>query len=303
MGAPGLYAAQVLDAQAGPGLAGAVTSGSLLVAVPVAVLAGLVSFLSPCVLPLVPGYLSYVTGLVGTDLAGPDEGGAPGGGAAPGGAARDVSLDGTVRTRPRTRARTRARTGRGRALAGTALFVLGFSAVFVSLGAFFGYAGSNLVAHETLVNRVLGVLTIVLGLSFLGLLPGMSREFRAMHLAPRGGLAAAPVLGVLFGVGWAPCIGPTLGAVQALAFDSANAGRGALLTFFYCLGLGLPFLGFAVGLRWLLGTVGWFKGHYAAVVRAGGIMLCLLGLLLLTGLWSELSVQLRIWTSNFRAPL
>lgn len=262
----------------------AVTSGSLLIAVPVAVIAGLVSFLSPCVLPLVPGYLSYVTGLAGTELAEPD-GPERSGGA--GGAA----------------VATKVRTGRHRVLAGTALFVLGFSAVFVSLGAFFGYVGSNLVEHETTVNRVLGVLTIVLGLSFLGLLPGMKREFRAMHLAPRGGLAAAPVLGVLFGVGWAPCIGPTLGAVQAMAFDSANAGRGALLTFAYCLGLGLPFLGFALGMRRLLGTVGWFKAHYRLVVRTGGVMLCVLGLLLLTGLWSELSVQMRIWTSNFETFL
>jgi cytochrome c-type biogenesis protein len=258
-----------------------VTSGSLLLAVPVAALAGLVSFLSPCVLPLVPGYLSYVTGLAGADLAG-----AAGGPGAAG--------EGAVRTGVR---------GRHRAVAGAALFVLGFSAVFVSLGAFFGYVGSNLIEHQTTVNRVLGAITIVLGLSFLGLLPGMSREYRALHLAPRAGLAAAPVLGVLFGVGWAPCIGPTLGAVQAMAFDSASAGRGAFLTFVYSLGLGLPFIAFAFGMRRLLGALGWVRAHHRAVQRAGGVMLCVLGVLLLTGVWSELSVQMRIWTSQFRTVL
>jgi cytochrome c-type biogenesis protein len=270
-------------------LAETVTSGSLLLAVPVAALAGLVSFLSPCVLPLVPGYLSYVTGLAGADLA-------------PGEAAAG---EGAVATRVRRR-QHRWRAGeapRQRMVAGAGLFVLGFSAVFVSLGAFFGYVGSNLIEHETTVNRVLGAVTVLLGLSFLGLLPGMSREYRALHLAPRAGLAAAPVLGVLFGVGWAPCIGPTLGAVQAMAFDSANAGRGALLTFVYCLGLGLPFVGFALGLRRLLGAVGWVKAHYLLVQRAGGVMLCLLGVLLLTGLWSELSVQMRIWTAGFETAL
>lgn len=237
-----------------------VTSGSLLLAIPVALLAGLVSFLSPCVLPLVPGYVGYVTGLAGQDL----------------GEAR-----------------------RGRILAGTSLFVLGFSAVFVSLGAAFGYAGTHLVEHETTVNRVLGAVTIVLGLSFLGWLPGFRRDLRMMHRAPRGGLLAAPVLGVLFGVGWTPCIGPTLGAVQAMAFDSASAGRGAVLTFVYCLGLGLPFILVGLGMRRAMGAVGWVRAHHLTVMRAGGVMLCALGLLLITGLWTELSVQLRIWTADF----
>jgi len=242
----------------------AVTSGSLLVALPVALLAGLVSFGSPCVLPLVPGYLSYVTGMAGADL----------------GAAR-----------------------RGRVLAGTVLFVLGFAAVFVSFGAAFGYVGANLVEHLDAVNRVLGVITVLLGLSFLGVLPGAQREFRWLHRAPPAGLVAAPVLGVLFGVGWTPCIGPTLGAVQALAFDSASAGRGALLTFVYSLGLGLPFIAAAVGLRRALGALGWVRTHHRGVMATGGVMLCTLGILLLTGVWTTLSVHLRIWTSGFETAI
>jgi cytochrome c-type biogenesis protein len=241
-----------------------ITSGSLLVAMPVALLAGLVSFLSPCVLPLVPGYLSYVTGLAGADLE----------------AHR-----------------------RGRILAGTTLFVLGFAAVFVSFGAAFGYVGSHLVAHTDAVDRVLGVITILLGLSFLGLLPGTGREFRLLHRAPTAGLWAAPLLGVLFGVGWSPCIGPTLGAVQALAFDSASAGRGALLTFVYSLGLGLPFIAVALGLRRALGAIGWVRAHHRVVMRAGGAMLCLLGVLLITGVWESLSVHLRIWSSGFETAI
>jgi cytochrome c-type biogenesis protein len=216
------------------------------------------------VLPLVPGYLSYVTGLAGVDLQ----------------AHR-----------------------RGRILAGTTLFVLGFAAVFVSFGAAFGYVGSHLVAHTDAVDRVLGAITLLLGLSFLGLLPGTGREFRWLHRAPGAGLWAAPVLGVLFGVGWSPCIGPTLGAVQALAFDSASAGRGALLTFVYSLGLGLPFIAVALGLRRALGAIGWVRGHHRVVMRAGGAMLCLLGVLLITGVWETLSVHLRIWSSGFETAI
>lgn len=253
-----------LAAVVGESFSTTVTSGSLLLAAPIALLAGLISFASPCVLPLVPGYLAYVTGLAGTDL----------------GVAR-----------------------RGRVLAGTTLFVLGFAAVSVSFGALFGYAGAELIERQDTVNRVLGVVTILLGLSFLGVLPGLRREARWLHRAPASGLVAAPVLGVLFGVGWSPCIGPTLGAVQALAFDSASAERGALLTFIYSLGLGLPFIGIALGMRRLLGAVDWVRSHHLVVMRAGGVMMCVLGILLLTGLWTELSVQMRIWTANFSTPI
>jgi cytochrome c-type biogenesis protein len=186
-------------AAAAGGLSDTVLTGSLLLALPIALLAGLVSFLSPCVLPLVPGYLSYVTGLVGADLG---------------------------------------QSRKGRMFAGTLLFVLGFTAVFVSFGALFGGLGATLQEHANVITKVLGALTIALGLSFMGVIPGFQRDLR-FHRAPTVGLLGAPLLGVLFGLGWTPCIGPTLAAVQTLAYNQASAARGALLTAVYCLGLGL----------------------------------------------------------------
>jgi cytochrome c-type biogenesis protein len=237
----------------------AVTDGPLLVALPVAAAAGLVSFLSPCVLPLVPGYLSYVTGLAGVDL-------------------EDHR--------------------RGRVLLGSGLFVLGFSAVFVSEGALFGGLGSELLVHQRVVDIVLGSLTVVLGLAFLGYLPGMQRELR-FHRLPQAGIAGAPVLGVLFGVGWTPCLGPTLGAVQALAFTQASAARGALLTFGYCLGLGMPFLLTALAMRRAFGVFAVIKRHYGVVVRTGGGMLVVIGLLLVSGLWQQLMIHLQVTVNGF----
>ncbi|WP_329322009.1 cytochrome c biogenesis CcdA family protein [Streptomyces sp. NBC_01262] len=237
-----------------------VLSGALLAAVPIAVLGGLVSFFSPCVLPLVPGYLSYVTGVTGTDLA---------------------------------------EAKRGRMVAGASLFVLGFTAVFVSGGALFGNFGWTLQEHKDVITKVLGALTIVMGLAFMGLVGGFTqREFR-FHRRPAMGLAGAPLLGVLFGIGWTPCIGPTLGAVQTLAFNEASAARGALLTVFYCLGLGLPFIIAAVAFRRALGAFGWVKRHYVWVMRIGGGMLVAVGVLLVTGVWDHIVYQMQIWSSGF----
>jgi cytochrome c-type biogenesis protein len=237
-----------------------VLSGALLAAVPIAVLGGLVSFFSPCVLPLVPGYLSYVTGVTGTDLA---------------------------------------EAKRGRMVAGASLFVLGFTAVFVSGGALFGNFGWTLQEHKDVITKVLGALTIVMGLAFMGLVGGFTqREFR-FHRRPAMGLAGAPLLGVLFGIGWTPCIGPTLGAVQTLAFNEASAARGALLTVFYCLGLGLPFILAAVAFRRALGAFGWVKRHYVWVMRIGGGMLVAVGVLLVTGVWDHIVYQMQIWSSGF----
>ena len=256
----------------------AVTDGPLLVALPVAAAAGLVSFLSPCVLPLVPGYLSYVTGLSGADLG--DARAAPAG-------------DVLVRTTTAVR---------GRVLLGSVLFVLGFSAVFVTGGALFGGLGSELVAHKAVVDRVLGVLTVVMGLAFLGLLPGLQREVR-VHSLPVAGLAGAPLLGVLFGVGWTPCLGPTLAAVQALAYTQASAGRGALLTAAYCLGLGVPFVLTGLAFRRALGAFAVVKRHYAVVMRVGGALLVLVGLLLVSGLWEQAMVHLRGLVAGATAPI
>lgn len=236
-----------------------VSDGSLLLAVPVAFLVGFISFLSPCTLPLVPGYLSYVTGMVGADLE-----------------------DAGARTQ-----------GRARVALGAALFVLGFTVVFVSFGALFGHFGSRLAAHSLVVNRVLGVVTIGLGVAFLGFVPMLKREWRIRRL-PRAGLAGAPLLGVVFGVGWAPCLGPTLGAIQTLAFNEGSAAKGALLTFVYCLGLGLPFVVVALAFRRAMGALAVVKRHYRAVTVIGGVMLIVVGLLLVTGLWNEFSIWMRI---------
>ncbi|MFI1396352.1 cytochrome c biogenesis CcdA family protein [Streptomyces sp. NPDC020681] len=237
-----------------------VLGGALVLALPIAVLGGLVSFFSPCVLPLVPGYLSYVTGVSGTDLA---------------------------------------EARRGRMVAGASLFVLGFTAVFVSGGALFGYFGSTLQGQREVLSKILGVLMILLGVFFMGMMPWLTqREFR-FHKRPVTGLAGAPLLGALFGVGWTPCIGPTLSAVQVLAAEQASAGRGAILTVAYCIGLGLPFVLAAVAFRKALGAFGWVKRHYVWVMRTGGIMMIATGVLLLTGVWDTLVQQMQGWTNGF----
>src|SRR4051795_4189624 len=259
--------------------------GTLLLAIPVAFAAGLISFLSPCVLPLVPGYLSYVTGLSGADLAGTaavSDG--------PGTAVAPAAQLAAQRTH--------------RVLLGSVLFVLGFSLVFISEGTLFGHLGNlgsdYLLEHQTLVNRVGGVLTIALGVVFLGVLPRTQREWR-FHRLPRAGVAGAPLLGVLFAVGWTPCIGPTLGTVLQLAFDQslATAGRGALLTAAYCVGLGVPFVIAGLAFRRALGAFAVVKRHYSLVVWTGGLMLIAVGVLLLTGEWTSLSRHLRDTFSGY----
>ena len=242
-----------------------VANGALWAALPIAFAAGIVAFLSPCVLPLAPGYVSYITGLTGAELA-------------------DI------------------RGRRFQVLAGSLLFVLGFSIVFVSYGALFGGAGSLLLEYSDTINRVLGVVVILMGLAFVGLIPGLQREYR-LHRLPTWGVAGAPVLGVLFGLGWTPCIGPTLTAVQTLAFAEASALRGAILSFVYCLGLGLPFVLLALAFSRMAGAIGWVRRHYVWVMRAGGGMLIVVGILLVTGLWTDFTIWLRVQVPGFETVL
>jgi cytochrome c-type biogenesis protein len=238
--------------------------GSLLLAIPVALVAGLVSFFSPCVVPLLPGYLSYATGLSGADL-------------------EDAK--------------------RGRMVLGSLLFVLGFTAVFVAFGIAAGEIGARLVEHERQLTVVLGVVTIVLGLAFAGLVPGLQRDWR-IHKVPAVGLAAAPLLGVVFGLGWTPCVGPTLGVITSLSINEASPGRGALLSAVFALGLGLPFILAAVAYRRMLGAFALIRRHQQWVTRIGGLMLVIVGILLVTGWWSYLVTWLQLHLlTGFEAPV
>jgi cytochrome c-type biogenesis protein len=236
-----------------------ITNGSLLLALPLALAAGAVSFLSPCVLPLVPGFLSYVTGMTGVDLAD---------------------------------------RHRGRLLAGALLFVAGFTVVFVSAGVFVGAFGVFLIDHRRLLQEILGSLTIVLGLAFMGAVPWFQRDLR-VHRRPSLGLLGAPMLGVLFGLGWSPCVGPTLTAVLALSLDGGSATRGGILAVAYSLGLGLPFVLVALAFRRVMGALGWVKSHYVWVMRLGGAMLVAIGVLLVSGVWNDMTVQMQIWVNGF----
>jgi cytochrome c-type biogenesis protein len=230
----------------------AVQSGPLLIAAAVAVLVGVVGFLSPCVLPLVPGYLSYVAGLSGD--------------------AEEPS--------------------RRRTVSGATLFVLGFTVVLVAQGALFGQLGGDIRLHAVALEQVLGGLTIVMGLVFLGRIGFLQRELK-IHRLPRAGLIGAPLLGFGFGLAWTPCLTPTFTAVYGLSTSTATAGRGAFLMACYCLGLGIPFVLVALGFDWVSRALQFVRRRRAWVSGIGGALLIAIGLLLVTGEWNQLVIQLQ----------
>ncbi|NTV38449.1 MAG: cytochrome c biogenesis protein CcdA [Demequinaceae bacterium] len=241
-----------------------VLSGSLLAAIPVALLAGLISFVSPCVVPLVPGYLGYVSGMAGAGAAGNQTG----------------------------------RASRHRLVWGVVMFIAGFTAVFVLLGVAFASLGARVEGQIDLITRILGVLVVVMGFVFLGAVPFMQRE-RRVHISPKAGLWGAPLLGVVFGLGWTPCIGPTLAAVLTLSLSEATATRGVILAVAYSLGLGVPFLVLALWMDRSRAILGWLRRHRLALMRFGGAVLVVLGLLLVTGLWGEITAQMQQWIDGF----
>ena len=227
-----------------PGVGELVGDGQLLVAVPLALLAGLVSFLSPCILPLVPGYLGYVGGL------------ADGG-----------------------------RAGRGRLLVGVSLFILGFMIVFVVMNALAGTAGLWLVIHRELITRISGVIVIAVGLVFIGQFAFLQRTVKPAWL-PATGLAGAPLLGIIFGIGWTPCLSPTLAAITLLSLDGGSPTAGVVLGVAYSLGLGIPFVLVALGFGWVAASVAWIKKRIRLVNIVGGALLIIIGVLMVSGIWS-----------------
>ncbi|MEJ8280597.1 cytochrome c biogenesis CcdA family protein [Pseudonocardia spirodelae] len=270
-------------------------SGPLLLAALVALAAGLVSFASPCVVPLVPGYLAYLAGLVGAQsppvtpaeateraAARRDGAGAPAGTAT----AAPVRDD-----------------GRWRVAGAALLFVAGFTVVFGAIMVGVVWLSDVLIDNEALLQRAGGVVMIVMGLAFAGWIPALQREYRS-HWTPRAGLLGAPLLGAVFGLGWVPCIGPTLAGVVAVAAGTGGgSARGIVLILAYCAGLGIPFVLIALGATRAVRALGWLRRHTRAVQVAGGVLLILVGALLVSGLWSQWLVKLQVSIAGFTPPI
>ena len=259
-----------------------VFDGALWLALPIAMLAGLVSFLSPCVLPLVPGYLGFLGGAAGaTGAATTGVGGATAG--AGGG-------------------RTAARRGRGRLLLGVVLFIAGFTVVFVAMGVLAGSVGRFFIQYQDPITRVLGVVVIVMGLVFLGVF-GFAQRTVKPQVRSNLGLIGAPLLGVAMGIGWAPCIGPTYTAILSISLTQADPWRAVALAVAYSLGLGIPFVLLAVGFGWATRSVAFLRRHIRAVNIIGGVLLVILGLLMVTGVWTSVMSQLQGVIGSVELPL
>lgn len=244
-----------------------VADGSLLLAVPIALLAGVISFLSPCVLPLVPGYLGFIGGAVTPRAT----------------AAATASGSVTVAAPAPTR---------GRLLGGVLLFIAGFTVVFMAINILGGTLGVFLIEYSDIITRILGVLVILLGLVFLGWF-GVAQRTARPQVRGNLGLVGAPLLGLALGIGWAPCIGPTLAVILNMSFDSASAGRGAILGLAYSLGLGIPFLLITLGFGWATRSVSFLRRHIRTVNIIGGVMLIAVGVLMVSGVWSMWMAQLQ----------
>ncbi len=290
------------------GVAHLIASGPVLLAIPVAAAAGAITFLSPCCLPLVPGYLSYVTGMSGSAVesgsavqSGPGEAGE----GERTGPAVAVALAGAGGTATMAAIKPAVQP-RGRVVLGTLLFILGFSALFAVEGMAVSSIGGALVTHAVVLARILGAVIILLGLLFMGAFDRFSFAGRIFRPAfrPRAGLAGAPLLGVVFGLSWTPCIGPTLGAVLLLGENSGTALRGAVLAFVYALGLGVPFLIVAFAIQRGTTAFGWARRHARTITRIGGVMLIAVGLLEVTGAWASAITWLQVhWLQGYNPPI
>jgi cytochrome c-type biogenesis protein len=279
-----------------------VADGSLLIAIPIAILAGAISFLSPCVLPLVPGYLGFIGGAVSPRPARVAVGASTGSATGDGSAAGDPrSLSERSETK-RAEPADIIEPGRGRLVLGVLLFIAGFTVVFVSMAMLGGTLGRFLLEYADLITRVLGVVIIAMGLVFIGWF-GRAQRITRPQVRSNLGLIGAPLLGIALGIGWAPCIGPTLAVILTMAFDSGSAARAALLGVAYSLGLGIPFLLLTLGFGWATRSVSFVRRHIRVVNLIGGALLIVLGLLMVTGVWTAVMAQLQGVFSSVPAPL
>lgn len=252
-----------------------VTDGQLIVAMLIALAAGLVSFASPCVLPLVPGYLAYIGGLAGTDQTANNSADASG--------------------RPERRSRNRL-------VLGVALFVAGFSVVFIAFMVLASSVGIWLVQYQDLITRIMGVIVLVMGLVFVGFFRPL-QQTKKLALAPKVGLIGAPILGAGFAIGWTPCLGPTLIAITSLSLQTGSVVRGALLGLAYCLGLGIPFVLVAIGFGWVTSSTQFLRRNIRTINIIGGVVLVIIGVLMVTGLWNQMMYSLQAVMNSYVTPL